>query len=693
MPNLPRAEEGQRIDLTEWEDLNEVPALFDEAQGTQFFTAPSQTFIIDGFDITNPSSKNLQVDLGRALLGTKEKGQLRYGRLAFEGDSQKTLDLTSFSVGTYGVYIRFDYVDGEFQNRIFWNDTSSVEFAKTVATRRVANWSLTVANVSPGAEWTKIAEVEVLASPPLNIRKERPFYFEGPELGTVTSSGTAASIGVTNGLQQTVNVTGLTGISSASIGRYLAIEGAADPANNGNFRIVDTVSSTEAVLRVPSTYPGSDANNGSIIWTQSAAYAREWGEGANDRDSDRATYGIKDFRTWVQFVNRKLDEIQTGGNPDPTPLSRGRWDTPLHSLDDVLPLAGSLNSWERMRGGIDPDTDGAYTLGDRTVPLRWNADLNTVNVDGVLTVFNDVLFDTSATTPQFRPDVSGIMDLGLSANRFRSLYLQGGTLDILNPVVDALSVTGIVGTNRGIYLEGGWADQDALVVANTLEDRAHIKIIDSADSTQFVSLLLNASTTNSGLMWGLTGSFFAEHGAGNFIFALDGQGNRPTVGLEMQAGHDIGVQAGQLSDIGSSVTPFDNIYATTLVLDPTSVVPTTLTSRSNGDLVLDNGLLLTGDLEPAADNSVILGSFNYLQSVRTYNLTVAGPGASPTSGGATFVWDTNEVMTFQPFTGATALFSITTSVAAVVDTSPASYDAITVIVGGNTRYLRAFDVV
>lgn len=42
---------------------------------------------------------------------------------------------------------------------------------------------------------------------------------------------------------------------------------------------------------------------------ESNSYADTWGDGANDRDSDRGTYGIGDLYTWVQAVRRQLSDI------------------------------------------------------------------------------------------------------------------------------------------------------------------------------------------------------------------------------------------------------------------------------------------------------------------------------------------------------------------------------------------------
>lgn len=59
------------------------------------------------------------------------------------------------------------------------------------------------------------------------------------------------------------------------------------------------------------------------------AYANTWGDGANDRDSDRATYGIKGLFDFVAAMRRKIEEIQND-----TLFTRW-WDLPLISLREV----------------------------------------------------------------------------------------------------------------------------------------------------------------------------------------------------------------------------------------------------------------------------------------------------------------------------------------------------------------------
>jgi len=78
-------------------------------------------------------------------------------------------------------------------------------------------------------------------------------------------TGSAASI--TTVVSGVATVTGLTGMVTGSVGHDLEISGAASGANNGTFRIVEYVSATSVKIANTSAV-ASDANNGSIVWTE-----------------------------------------------------------------------------------------------------------------------------------------------------------------------------------------------------------------------------------------------------------------------------------------------------------------------------------------------------------------------------------------------------------------------------------------
>lgn len=84
--------------------------------------------------------------------------------------------------------------------------------------------------------------------------------------GTVPGqTGSAASI--TTKTLDDLTVTGLTGMTSSSANRFLTITGASSAANNGTWQIVSYISATSVTIRNPNGV-ASDANNGSISWTE-----------------------------------------------------------------------------------------------------------------------------------------------------------------------------------------------------------------------------------------------------------------------------------------------------------------------------------------------------------------------------------------------------------------------------------------
>ena len=158
MPDYPKAQRSQRVDLEDWDfAIADAPQARSRQPGSDFFTNPAgdRMWIIGGFNLTFAGA-DLTVTRGVAILGQREKGQVVNGVLTSEGDASKTQDLSTFGNATYGVFVRFELVDGAFQNRLFWDDVGAQEFSQLVPTRRVANWGMRVQLTSPGAEWFQI---------------------------------------------------------------------------------------------------------------------------------------------------------------------------------------------------------------------------------------------------------------------------------------------------------------------------------------------------------------------------------------------------------------------------------------------------------------------------------------------------------------------------------------------------------
>ena len=118
--------------------------------------------------------------------------------------------------------------------------------------------------------------------------------------------------------------TGLTGMTTASVGRYLTITGAANAGNNGSFQIVTYVSATSVkVANVAGVFP--DANSGSISWTESA--------GINDATP-----------IWLQIVQKNKDG--TSNTAEAPQLIQPYSSQPNRTviLSGTAPLAGTIYS-------------------------------------------------------------------------------------------------------------------------------------------------------------------------------------------------------------------------------------------------------------------------------------------------------------------------------------------------------------
>lgn len=190
---------NERIDLADFRHAADVSLQENLRQiNTNLLTDPTkdQLWILDGFEMSNPSGKQLQVNRGRALLGQREGAIAYEGVLTTEGNATQIVDMSLLASNTYNVYIRFEYVDGDSASRIFW-DASGFEVSQTHATRRNANWSVRVETSSPGAEWLKIGTANN-AGASLVIVDQRPLYFEGVVSASYASGWSTEGGGVAN---------------------------------------------------------------------------------------------------------------------------------------------------------------------------------------------------------------------------------------------------------------------------------------------------------------------------------------------------------------------------------------------------------------------------------------------------------------------------------------------------------------
>jgi len=119
----------------------------------------------------------------------------------------------------------------------------------------------------------------------------KPFVIGSGRLGTISA--------VTPGVDATL--TGGTGFTAASVGRYLRVNNAATPANNGLFRISVFISATSVKYEnTVAVFP--DANSGSLLWSESV------GTGLMTAN---ATLANPAFRTKSTFQGGTEDAFET----------------------------------------------------------------------------------------------------------------------------------------------------------------------------------------------------------------------------------------------------------------------------------------------------------------------------------------------------------------------------------------------
>ena len=141
----------------------------------------SKMYVVEGFAVTADGGGTVTVAGGKAILGWRDRGQVKYGALLTGGETTQSRSIASFSDGTYGVYIRFKMQETEVKTRRLWNPLASpdpVEFAKPIATRLSENWDIAITKASPGAEWHKLADI---VKPGFTVTDLRQFYFEGSD--------------------------------------------------------------------------------------------------------------------------------------------------------------------------------------------------------------------------------------------------------------------------------------------------------------------------------------------------------------------------------------------------------------------------------------------------------------------------------------------------------------------------------
>lgn len=127
---------------------------------------------------------------------------------------------------------------------------------------------------------------------------------ESLKLGAPIPGQSGSSV-IISGVAPDLIITGLTGLTSASVCNYITLSGADTASNNGTFQITEVINSTSAIITNNSGV-GADANNGSIEWVERKSYSLE--DDLNYARSDRSNIKGIDYDQAVPTYVRCTDQ-------------------------------------------------------------------------------------------------------------------------------------------------------------------------------------------------------------------------------------------------------------------------------------------------------------------------------------------------------------------------------------------------
>lgn len=126
----------------------------------------------------------------------------------------------------------------------------------------------------------------------------------------VGPQGNTASIVLINGNKLTV--VGLSGMNSNSEGHDLYLTGCDSPGNNGNFSIVEVLSSSSVII-INGTGEAPDVNNGNIIWSELFPYSLQ--DDLNYERSDRKNIkGVEYYETVPPYQCPYATDVDVASN-------------------------------------------------------------------------------------------------------------------------------------------------------------------------------------------------------------------------------------------------------------------------------------------------------------------------------------------------------------------------------------------
>ena len=191
--NYTRTEPGERIDHPDFDHTAVRSQLDADIQVPSEIIlggdASPRSAVVSGWSVSQPfgAPSIIEITPGVLLAGLRDAGEVKYG-LIVANTEPKQISIDNIGNGSWGLWIRFDFVDAEVSNRIFWDAVlpTPTEVPRNIPTRRAQGWSEKIelqSQPDPGPEYVKIAEFTtaggiVTAGSLVGVRD---FLFEGRE--------------------------------------------------------------------------------------------------------------------------------------------------------------------------------------------------------------------------------------------------------------------------------------------------------------------------------------------------------------------------------------------------------------------------------------------------------------------------------------------------------------------------------
>ncbi len=155
---------GQRVDQPDLQHAVETSPKENLAQLIEHLVLglEGSPIIIWGWDASVAGSV-ATVTRGASITGYREQGELRRGMLLAGGPTSRTLNVSSYADGTYGIYVRASFRQSDHKGRKFWDQPAGAQISAITPTRVSEDWDLVLERSAPGADWLQIGTVAVAA--------------------------------------------------------------------------------------------------------------------------------------------------------------------------------------------------------------------------------------------------------------------------------------------------------------------------------------------------------------------------------------------------------------------------------------------------------------------------------------------------------------------------------------------------